>query len=320
MSSSEEVTYERRYIVARNYSGWRLDRYIAEKISRMTRSHAHRIIRGGGVRVDPARKIKPGTLLREGDRVVVVQSFGEEQVQFDAVRVLRETESWVAFDKPAGMLVHRTARAFANTLTRYAEQAGYGDVRVVHRLDRETSGVMVMARGVEASQVWTERFAQNAVEKRYLTVVVDPEGVHAVGVEGESQTPLGYVLDTRLPNIVIGEGDWAACTRWRCMERVDDLALLEVVIEGGRQHQIRVHLSMVGTPIVGDKLYLHGEDFYLAWLEGEAETSVLRAPRQVLHAWRLGFEEDGVWVQLEAPEPEVLRALGFSARSSTRAS
>lgn len=306
---------ERTFSVDQNHHGWRLDAFLAARIRRLSRSAAARIIRGGGVRLVPERRARPASTVRQGDTVVLRQHLESELLQYDALRVLLQTPAFVAIDKPAGMLVHPTATAFRNTVMQWAtDVGGFPEACVVHRLDRETSGVMIFARGPAHARRLSAAFASpGAVLKRYLAIALDPQARYAVGDHGTIDIPLGFDETSVLPRLVMGRGTLSALTHWRCVQRGvgtgSDLALLEVEIAGGRQHQIRAHLALVGTPIVGDKLYAHGAEYYLDWVEGRADRSVLRCDRQALHASELELEDEGVRHVLCAPPPQLYGAL-----------
>ncbi len=316
MSEHEPSVRERRFAVEANYNGWRLDHFLTQKISRLSRSQVRRIITSGGVSIEPTRRIKAGTIIRNGEWVIVRQHLGPEDDLYDDVVVLVRTPRYVAFNKPAGMLIHPTASAYRNTLARYAEERGFGVLHVVHRLDRETSGVVLMARTPTAARGLSHAFAIGSVEKTYRALVVDPSGLHQPGMRGAIDVPLGFDEASALPTLKIHRGLWQAHTFWRCVARHGDRAELLVNIEHGRQHQIRAHLALYGTPIVGDKLYLHGEAYFLQWADGTADPSVLAAPRHALHAERLIVHESTGELVFEAPIPMLFESLMGRRRES----
>jgi 23S rRNA pseudouridine1911/1915/1917 synthase len=282
--------------------GWRLDRYIAAQIRRLSRTQAARAVDRGGVELQPARPVKPSLRLLEGDRVLIHEYF-EEQLDYDSIRIIEENEDFIAFDKPAGMLVHPTAREYGNCVTSYAMEAGLGKLNVVHRLDRETSGVLLLARGRNSAARLAQLFSTSAVEKDYLAIVSDPNGRHPVGVEGCIERSLGIDPHGDAWSLKVGEGRWPAKTSFRCLQRFGELAVLRVRIEGGRQHQIRAHMEMLDTPIWGDKLYGQPPGFYKAWLAGALGPDALAVPRHALHAQRLHFCFDHRSFTITAPMP-----------------
>lgn len=311
----------RVFEVEGNYAGWRLDRYLMQKIGRLTRSQLGKVVRSGLVEVErPGSgqcRIKPGLKMKGGDLVRVSQVMREEVVQDDEVAVLLAERDLIILNKPAGMLMHPTASAFQNTVMSYVHRRGEDDetwrgVQSIHRLDRETSGVVLLARGLPAQRRISAKFELGQMEKLYLALVEDPRRLYQAGDEGQTAQPLGFDSASILPLLKVAIGEWSAHTSWRCLRRggeADDIAALLIRIEGGRQHQIRAHMALLGTPVLGDKLYGHGDVFYKDYLDGVADLSALRAPRQMLHAWRLSFSDEGRAISVIAPIPSLFSAI-----------
>jgi 23S rRNA pseudouridine1911/1915/1917 synthase len=223
--------------------------------------------------------------------------------------VLAEDDTFLAIDKPAGLPIHTTAKFYRNTLTavlreRYPEE----HLQVCHRIDRETSGVLLVARGPEAASLLKRAFARRLVKKSYLAIVhgVPPS-------EGTIDLPL-KLLDTPT-HLMMGvrPDGLPSVTRYRVLERFAAHALVEAAPETGRQHQIRVHLAALGHPIVGDKIYRASERQFMAFCDGGMTTELLAAfdglERQALHAHRLTFPHPRTKaaVTVESPLPEDLR-------------
>ncbi len=207
--------------------------------------------------------------------------------------VLYEDPSVLCIDKPAGLPMHTTAKFWRNTVTALLRERYPGQrMDVAHRIDRETSGVLLIARGRAAASFLTRAFAQRIIEKTYLALVKGhpPD-------EGRIDRPL-RLLDTksRIMMGAAGDGDadaLPAVTRFRVVRRFPAHALCEASPETGRQHQIRVHFQLLGHPIVGDKLYGAGEALFMRSCE-EGVTPELLAhfdglSRHALHAHRLTF-------------------------------
>jgi RluA family pseudouridine synthase len=259
-----------RFVVERNYDGWRLDRYLTEKLKRATRSLVTRLLQGA-VRFADGRRVKPGTRVRPGDVVLVERTERPDPgaPALEAVRVLDARGDVVVLDKPAGLLVHRTARESVRTVEAFLAERYAGErVEPVHRLDRDTSGCLVCARGAEAIRRLRAAFAEESlVTKRYLAVATDPGGRWPAGARERLETPLGFDAESRV-ELRIGRGEWRCATEVVVESRPrPELACLRVRLEGGRQHQIRAHLALEGTPVLGDKLYGMGDAFFLAWTE-----------------------------------------------------
>lgn len=305
--------WEDRLVVEPNYAGWRLDRFLAEKLRRATRSQAARIVREGA-RLADGRTTRPSTRVRPGDTVILprIETADPGAPELDAVRVLAAGAGWVALDKPAGMLVHRTAAEATRTVEVFLAGAFPGRrVEPVHRLDRDTSGVLLAGDGLDAIRGLKALLAGRAATKRYLAVARDPQVRWPVGVASTLDTALGFAGgEVRLR---VGRGDWECATHVRSLARVGELCLLDVSIEGGRQHQIRAHLALEGTPLLGDKLYEAGNAFFLAWIDRPgAPELVERLPTRwhCLHAWRLHVPFGDASIELEA-RPHFLPSLGF---------
>jgi 23S rRNA pseudouridine1911/1915/1917 synthase len=230
----------------------------------------------------------------------------------DAAPVLLEREDLLVLDKPAGMLVHRTAGEATRTVEALFAARFPGErVESAHRLDRDTSGCLVAGRGLDAIRELRALFAGSLVEKRYAALVSDPAGLWVPGAPRTLDEPLGLdsVSEVRLR---VGRGSWLCATHVRCERRRGDRALLDVTIEGGRQHQIRAHLALFGTPVVGDKLYEAGSAFFLDWIDRPgAPDLVARLPARwhCLHARALRLPWRGASIEVEAPLPPAFEAL-----------
>jgi 23S rRNA pseudouridine1911/1915/1917 synthase len=219
--------------------------------------------------------------------------------------ILYEDASVLCIDKPAGLPMHTTAKFWRNTLVailreRYPEE----QMEIAHRIDRETSGVLLIARDRAVASLLTRAFAQRKVDKTYLALVKGhpPD-------EGRIDVPLA-LMDTP-SRVMMGAaaGGLPAVTRFRVLRRFADHALCEASPETGRQHQIRVHFAGLGHPIVGDKLYGAGEAMFMRACD-EGVTAELLAcfdglARHALHAHRLTFPHPatGEAVTVESPLP-----------------
>lgn len=270
-------------------------------------------MRACAYRADGTRR-RASERVRAGETVVLVRPpFAEPRVPlyFD---VLYEDEAVLAVDKPAGLPVHPSATYHKNTLT-YLLRQRFGDnaPQIAHRLDRETSGLLLCGRTREAERDLKAGFEQRRVSKRYLAIVrgVMPDD------EGRIDLPMDRVkegLHILMEVTPEGEG-YAAGTRYRVVARRDDATLVSLAPESGRQHQLRVHLSAIGFPIVGDKLYgPEGSQAFLDYIETgmTAELSKrLGHARQALHAYELEFVHPtrGEPMTLRAPFPQDLVGL-----------
>jgi RluA family pseudouridine synthase len=207
----------------------------------------------------------------------------------DAVRVLFEDDALVALDKPAGLCVIPAREGDPENCLRHRAESVLGrKLWVVHRIDRETSGVVLMARTAEAHRTLNDAFAGRAVAKTYLALVRPAPAADS----GVVDVALHAARKGRMRPVRPGEAGLDARTEWRVVERLRDAAVLEAEPRSGRQHQIRVHLHHAGSPILGDRLYASGEVRDLA-------------PRLMLHAARLAFAHpvSGLRIAVEAPVP-----------------
>lgn len=255
-------------------------------------------------RADGTRR-RASERVRAGETVILVRpAFEEPDVPlfFD---VLYEDTDVVAVDKPAGLPVHPSATYHKNTLTFLLRQR-FGDdaPRIAHRLDRETSGLLLCARTPDAERRLKNAFENRRVSKRYLAIV---EG-RMPDDEGRIELPMAqakeglHILMEVTPD---GEG-YPSATRYRVVDRTETKTLVALAPESGRQHQLRVHLSAIGFPIIGDKLYgPSGVEPFLEYIDTgmtDALLSRLGHGRQALHAYALTFEHPA------SAEPTTLRA------------
>jgi 23S rRNA pseudouridine1911/1915/1917 synthase len=309
-----EIEFE----VEPNYRGWRLDKYLCAKIRRLSRTRAQEIIANDLIsetRLKASSLVQPGLKFRLRKRVLDEPTVPPPE----ALREVYRDEALLVLDKPAGLPIHPTARYHAATLVAQLKQLYGADFRAdpAHRLDRETSGLLVCARTVEVSRVLGKAFAGGEVHKEYLAICEgappDEFAVDAAITEGTELIRIAVRIDP-----VQGK---PARTRFVVQRRFQkdgaEFALVRCFPETGRQHQIRIHLHHRGFPLVGDKMY--GPDpgyfdrFSKRTLEPEAWVR-LRLPRHALHAARVEFKHplSGERVSFESPLPEDLAGFGSS--------
>jgi len=216
--------------------------------------------------------------------------------QFDELVVLYRDEACLAVDKPAMLAVHPSGRHLTDTLIqRIHRMTGTegrlreGRPRLAHRLDRETSGVILIGLEPRAHAELMRQFEEREVDKTYLAVVRgEPEHEG-----GRIELPIGPARGSRIQlKMAVQMDGQPALTEWRVVRRVRGYALVSCRIRTGRQHQIRVHLAAIGHPIVGDKLYGDDENLFQKAADGTLTPEDYRAlelPRQALHSHRLVF-------------------------------
>jgi len=279
----------------------------------LPRNQVQRWVREGLVRLNGA-PARPAATVAAGDLVDCrPPPPREERVLPEpaALDLLYEDEHLAVLVKPAGLTVHPGAGRASGTLAhhllaRYPEMAGVGGPGrpgIVHRLDRDTSGVMVVARTAAAYQRLARAFASREVAKRYLAIVYGAPAPPA----GTIEAPIGR-HPTRRKEMAVRADGRPARTGYRTVAAAAGLALLDLDLWTGRTHQIRVHLKSAGHPLVGDPVY--GEARWKA-LPRPLQARLRDFPRPALHAWRLGFRHPATSEPLdfEAPVPADLREL-----------
>lgn len=304
---NESVRKRERVVYFRvDEAGERLDRYLARNLPDLSRSQVQRLIRDGQVAVDEETP-KPGTPVSPGMRVIVriPPSPSDEIVpQPIPLDVVYEDDDLLVVDKPAGMVVHPSHGHSQGTLVnallaRYPNFAvgDSGRPGIVHRLDRDTSGLIVVAKTEQALEHLRRQFKSREVRKTYLALVHG----QPPAPEGVIEAPVGRDPRQRQRMAVIANGR-PARTRYKVREELGDYSLLSIAPETGRTHQIRVHLSWLGVPVAGDPVYGHERG-------ARRVKSEMGLERQFLHAWRLSFERPGgeERVSLEVPLPAELQ-------------
>jgi 23S rRNA pseudouridine1911/1915/1917 synthase len=301
------------WTVPAEHAGERLDRALAEHAG-VPRSRIQRWIATGRVTIDGAPPVKSGEPLRAGARVEwrPPPAFDERIVpEAGALAILHADADLIALDKPADLVVHPGAGRSAGTLAHrllaaYPELAGVGGPGrpgIVHRLDRGTSGLLVVARNADSYQALGKAFAERRVDKRYLAIVWGTPKES----EGTIERPIGrHPVDRK--RMAVRPRGRPARTVWRRLAAGGPISLLEVELHTGRTHQIRVHLRTIGHPLVGDPVY--GEPRHRT-LRGPAAAALAAFPRPALHAWRLALDHPGTGARLalEARVPDDLAAL-----------
>ncbi len=259
--------------------GWRLDQAVASRAGETSRTAVKAAIIGGagsvnGVRARPARRIHAGDQIEVLIDPVQITQLVAQDVEFS---VIEERSDVVVIDKPAGILVHPGAghpdETLANgLLARYPQIAGVGGPNrpgIVHRLDKDTSGVMLVALSGSAYLHVQAEFAARRVRKIYLAIVSGVPSPPAAVIEA----PIGRSADDRLRHVIDHGRGRPATTRYLTLASAGGLSLLELELFTGRTHQARIHLAAIGCPVLGDRLY----------------GSARGAQRQMLHASELGL-------------------------------
>jgi 23S rRNA pseudouridine1911/1915/1917 synthase len=304
--------------------GERLDAWLARQLPALSRSRLQALIEEGHVLLDGARA-RPSARLRPGEAVrvhVPAPIPAEPQPEDIPVAVVHEDAHLLVVNKPAGLVVHPgagTSRGtLVNALLRHVRDlSGVGGVLrpgIVHRLDRGTSGLLVVAKDDETHRALVRQFAGRTVEKEYVALVLG----NPPGASGEIDSPIGRDPVHRKKMAVRAPRGREARTSWRVEERFDGAALLRVRIHTGRTHQIRVHLASIGHPVAGDPVY--GGKRTLSSRRGAAREAFASLERPALHAARLAFTHPATGERLafEAPLPADLESVLALLRVAAR--
>jgi 23S rRNA pseudouridine1911/1915/1917 synthase len=308
---------ERHLVVPPELAGLRLDHFVKTQISRLSRTKIQLIIDTQLTRTSGG-SVKPSTTVVAGDHFVIRRPARPEPPCPRTFDIVHEDARMLVIDKPSGLPVHASAKFYFNTLTRVLGERfpDEPELQICHRLDRETSGCLVVARDREAAAFLKRAISnKDKTTKEYVAVV---HGQPPWETEAVLDTPLRISTEqdaTRLATVRVipGPGGAPSMTRVRVERRGERFALVRCRLVTGRQHQIRVHLAHAGFPIVGDKIYTHGDDAFIDYCEEGltpelAELFIL--PRHALHASRIIVPHpEGGSITAEAPLPADMAGL-----------
>lgn len=296
-------------VVSANEAKVRLDQFLAKRLPEFSRSRLQQLIRDGFVRLNNSTS-RPRQIVRGGDKIELTEPPLEKiEMLPEAIplETLFEDDDLIVINKPPGLVIHPGAghrehtlvNALLNHCTTLSGIGGKERPGIVHRLDKETSGCLVVAKNDATHRDLSKQFAARTVEKIYLALVA-----------GKLRKPAG-VIEERIGRHPVHRKRMsattlrgrAAKTEYRVIRSSDRATLIECRLHSGRTHQIRVHLHHLGHPVLGDKVYAPrlAKDF----------------PRQMLHAWKLGFRHPRTeeWKSFEAPLPDdfnvALAAIGL---------
>ena len=335
-------------LIAQTYSGEtgrRLDQVLHEMLQSLedfpgvTRSNVKRWIEAGFVCLDGASVTKAGQVVKPGQSVVLLPGIElsggiQEVLPWEhELQIVFEDADLIVVDKPAGLTVHPGAgnhnQTLLNALVRHlGPEAGwlsrapehYGALRpgIVHRIDKDTSGLLVIAKHEAAHKILTAQFARRTVGRAYYALALSgPRGKSVLAQEdsGEIDAPIGRNPAQRTEMAVLREGGKRALTKWKVLSRMPWAVLLEARLQTGRTHQIRVHLKHIASPIIGDRVY---GDF--SALPAELRKTADAFGRQALHAFLLEIDHpaDGRRLSFKSALPSDMRELlrGFGAEVS----
>jgi len=301
-------------IITEKYTGVRLDHFLVQTYSDdFSRSQIIASIKTGHLLVNDTI-VKAGYRLKKGDVVTgFVKDTENEAVpvpQKIVLDILYEDPFFLAINKPPGLVVHpgsgnRDQTLVNGLLYHFSDLHDVGDVMrpgIVHRLDKDTSGVILVARSKRVHAKLVQEFKDRNIEKKYLTLV---HGVPQAPT-GRIVAPIGRHKTHRQKMAIRHHTGRYAVSNWQVKERFEKHSLLEVLIETGRTHQIRVHLAHLGHPVAGDRIY-------------GSNRKNSGYPRQLLHAWKLSFKhpEDRHDMEIEAPVASDFKAVLEMLRASS---
>jgi 23S rRNA pseudouridine1911/1915/1917 synthase len=300
-----------KFIVEKSLPGQRLDSFLRERFPAASRGALQRLIEQGHIRVND-KSVKPTHSPRAGEKIGIYwpePKTAEAQPEEMPLEILFEDDSLLVLNKPAGLVVHPAAgheeHTLVNALLHHCRGSlsGIGGVArpgIVHRLDKDTSGCLVVAKNDAAHLALSKQFSERRVKKIYHAIVCgeltrDAGEIRAAIARHPSHRKRMAARDD--------DSGRAAHTRWRTLERLQDATFVEAQIFTGRTHQIRVHFQFIGHPLVGDDTYGERQNKKFAELSGYV------APRVMLHAHELGFTHPETEEELnfEAPLPEDFR-------------
>jgi 23S rRNA pseudouridine1911/1915/1917 synthase len=321
MKSTETV------IVATGEAGLRLDRVLAARIPALSRSRLKALILDGQVQVAARTVRDPAAHVNSGDTVTVTLpplEAAEPAGEDIPLNIVYEDDALIVIDKPPGLVVHPAAGHAQGTLVNALiahcgdRLSGIGGVKrpgIVHRLDKDTSGLMVVAKTDKAHRALSKQFenkAEGPLERGYLAFVwgvpAKPKGTINAPLERHP-----HARDKR----AVREGGREAVTHWQVLERFSGrdakpvAGLIACTLDTGRTHQIRVHLAHIGHPILGDETYSTGFKTKASLLSPDARAALDALSRQALHAYRLSFQhpESGEHMEFQSELPADLRRL-----------
>lgn len=284
--------------VAPEYNGWRLDKFLGRVVPDMSRARLQQLIKQGCV-VCGERGVEDSALkVHSGEVYEITVPEPEDAVpqpEDIPLTIVYEDGDLLVVNKPAGMTVHPAPGATHGTLVNallyhcQGKLSGIGGVKrpgIVHRIDKDTSGLLVVAKNDVAHRYLTEQFSVHSIERTYLAFVY---GVPQP-LSGQVNGNIGRSPYDRKKMAILPHGGKAAVTHYQTLKMCGRVAsLVECRLETGRTHQIRVHLSSIGCNLIGDQLYVKAKKTSLTGVSAEVKEVINHFPRQALHAQTLGF-------------------------------
>lgn len=285
-------------IVNKSYNGWRIDKFLSLSFPDISRSQIQRLLKDGNVSRNGESVCDISCKVKENEEYELVIPEPEEAVpepENIPLEIVYEDDDLLVVNKPAGMTVHPAPGAPRGTLVNAllyhcrGNLSGIGGVKrpgIVHRIDKDTSGLLVVAKNDMAHKDLCAQFAEHSIERTYYAMVcgvLNP-------LEGRIESLIGRSPYDRKKMAVVRKNGKEAVTNYKTMAVYRNLlSLVKCNLETGRTHQIRVHLSSKGCHLIGDQLYGKNKNITLKSVDEEAKEFINSFPRQALHAKSLGF-------------------------------
>lgn len=299
--SGDNISKKTEITVGQEADGTRLDVMLSASLEGHSRSFVQKLIEKGGVSVNGDVCTSKKYKTQVGDSIVVaVPEPVRLKVEAEAIPldIVYEDEDLLVVDKPAGMVVHPAAGNYTGTLVNalmYHCGAQLSSINgvirpgIVHRIDKDTSGLLMVAKNDKAHTVLSAQLAEHSIKRKYKAIVYN----NLKEDEGTIDRPIGRDPKNRLRNAVTEMNSKNAVTHYRVLERFGAFTLIEASLETGRTHQIRVHMAYIKHPLLGDELY-------------GPHKNKLGAGRQMLHAGLLGFRHprDGSYMEFQSRPPQ----------------
>lgn len=310
------------YLIEEANNGQRLDKFLTEKLIQQTRSQIQKLIKQGGVLIN-GQTVNVHHFLKTGDKITFSEVKKEVTIPLAKAeaaitaepKIIADEIDFLIIEKPVGLLVHATDKNETATLVswllkKYPELDGVGEEKnrdgIIHRLDRDVSGIMVVAKNQASFNHLKKQFKDRLVKKEYAALVYG----RLPQTEGEIDLPIGrnkdgqFVAHPWRHKLKLDNKDKVAKTKYKVLEYLKDYSLLEVTILTGRTHQIRAHLSAIGHPILGDQIYKPKKEIFNFL---RRRIKVVDPGRIFLHSQKIGFTDlNNNWREFISPLPKTL--------------
>ncbi len=308
--------------VQESETGKRVDQLLTALDEIVSRAQAQRLIKSGNVLLNGKPELAPSRRVRAGQEISVTippPESTEVLPEKGVLDILYEDEHLIVINKASGVVVHPSAGHASGTLVNFLihhcqDLSGIGGIMrpgIVHRIDKDTSGVLVVAKSDDAHLHLSNQFKQHSVKRQYQCLVWGvAEKEHGVVNAAMRRHPVRRkdmsIVENDNPEESGRDKGKSAVTHWRVLRRFEFSTLLACRLETGRTHQIRVHLTSIGHPVIGDPKYGKSPLKQLSGISTELSQTLTNFKRQALHAEILGFEHpvSGEWLEFKAPFPD----------------